>query len=134
MEFHTFRLKPGQKLRESLVKYCSDNKISAATIVGCVGGLSEAKLRMAGATPDNQDIKDFKEDLEIVSLEGTIGNKDCHIHIAVSDKDGQMTGGHLKEGIVHPTAEVTIIEFEDRQFNRKLDSETGFEELNITPI
>lgn len=86
---------------------------------------------MPGAKPDKQDIRDFEEDLEIVSVEGTLGSGDCHIHISVSRKDSSVIGGHLKEGIVRITAEVTLIELEDRKFNRELDSETGFKELSV---
>jgi predicted DNA-binding protein with PD1-like motif len=86
---------------------------------------------MPGAKPDEQDIRDFKEDLEIVSAEGTLGNGDCHIHVSVSKKDSTVVGGHLKEGVVRITAEVTLVELDDREFNRKLDPETGFKELSI---
>ncbi len=131
MKTHTFRLHPNQKLRESLINYCWKNDIKAATIVGCVGGLNQVSLRMPGAKPSEQDVRDFGEDLEIVSVEGTLGTGDCHIHVSVSKKDSTVIGGHLKEGVVRITAEVTLLEFDDRQFNRELDPETGFKELVV---
>lgn len=86
---------------------------------------------MPGATPEKADKKVFEEDLEIVSVEGTLGEGESHIHISVSRKDGSVVGGHLKEGTVRITAEVTLVEFEDRVFSRELDPETSFEELVV---
>ena len=56
---------------------------------------------------------------------------DCHIHICVSDKNGAVIGGHLKEGVAGVTAEVSLLELTDRKFLRKFDKETGFEELMV---
>ena len=69
--------------------------------------------------------------MEIVSVEGTLEQDNCHIHISVSDKTGKVTGGHLKEGIVRFTAEVALLELVDRKFLRKFDKTTGFDELVI---
>ena len=49
---------------------------------------------MAGATPDKQEIKTYNETHEIVSLVGTLSDNDCHLHISLSNKNGNVIGGH----------------------------------------
>ena len=69
---------------------------------------------------------------EIVSLVGTVETGNSHLHIAISDKDGNVFGGHLKSGsIVGTTAEVVIGELEGVSFKRELDEETDYDELVV---
>lgn len=131
MKVHTFRLKSGDELRESIQNFAKEHKFSAALVLSAVGALREVKLRMAGATPKKQEIKHFKEDFEVVSIQGTLSGKDCHIHISISDKNGRLVGGHLKEATVGVTAEVSLLELNDKKFLRKFDLKTGFNELVI---
>ena len=87
---------------------------------------------MAGATPDKQEIKTYNETHEIVSLVGTLSDNDCHLHISLSNKNGNVIGGHLKEGsLVDLTAEVVIVDEEVSIYDRKMDEQTGFSELDI---
>lgn len=133
MKLYTFRIKPGNDLKTELEKFVKANDIQAGFIVTCVGGLSQATMRMAGALPDKQDIRTYEGDFEITSLVGTVSINGVHIHMAISDKDGKSFGGHLKEGtIIHPTAEVVIGEDEQAVYTRELDEETGFPELVVT--
>ena len=131
MKIHIFRLKPDTKLRESIQNFAIKNKFTAGLVLSVVGALKEAKLRMAGATPKKQTIENLKGDYEIVSVQGALSADDCHIHISISDKDGKVVGGHLKEGTVAFTAEVSLLELPDRKFLREFDKETGFEELVV---
>lgn len=129
----TFRLKPGQLLKEEIVNAAKVKGIKAGVLLSAVGGLENMVLRMAGATPDRQVVKNLDGPLEIVSGTGTISQDGCHIHISVSDKEGNVIGGHLKDGCrVAPTAEIVIGIFEDVSYQRVHDQATGFKELEIT--
>ncbi|OGI18975.1 MAG: hypothetical protein A3J06_04590 [Candidatus Moranbacteria bacterium RIFCSPLOWO2_02_FULL_48_19] len=128
----TFRLKPGQLLKEEIEKMAQKSHIQAGVLLSIVGALENATLRMAGATPDNQEVKNFAEPFEIVSGTGTISQDGCHIHIAISDKEGKVIGGHLKGGcVVDMTVEIVIGIFEDASYKRVYDKDTGFKELEI---
>lgn len=129
----TFRIKPNQFLKEEIVRAAKEHGIKAGVLLSIVGGLENAVLRMAGATPDRQDVKDFNGPFEIVSGTGTISQDGCHIHISVSDQEGKVIGGHLKDGCrVHLTAEIMIGVFDDVSYRRVYDAETGFKELQIS--
>lgn len=109
-----------------------ESHIQAGVLLSIVGALKNANLRMADATPDNQDVKDFAGPFEIVSGTGTISQDGCHIHISVSDKEGKVIGGHLKDGcVVDLTAEIVIDVFEDVSYKRIYNKNTGFKELKV---
>ncbi len=132
MKTLAFRLKPGQDLKTEIEATAKLNGFKAAYVITCVGGLKQATLRMAGATPEAQDIRTVTQNYEIVSLVGTIGPHGSHLHLAIADKEGDVVGGHLKSGtIVHPTAEIVLGEVEGSTFSRRIDKETGFKELVV---
>ncbi len=126
----SFRLKHGQLLKEEIEARTKD--VRAGVVLSLVAGLETAVLRMAGATPDRQEVKTFQGPLEIVSGTGTVSPDGCHIHVSVSDASGNVFGGHLKDGcIVATTAEVVLGIFDDIRFVRAFDESTGFNELEI---
>jgi predicted DNA-binding protein with PD1-like motif len=125
----TIRLHPGVDLKQSLLTLADEKKLQAAFILTCVGSLQEASIRMAGAGA----VKQFVDQLEILSLSGTFSTRGGHFHISVSDKNGRVTGGHLMPGcIINTTAEIVIGEVPGMVFRRDFDVETGYEELKIT--
>lgn len=125
---HVFRLRPGDDLRNALLQYISDNKITAAAIVSGVGSLNKATLRFAG----QEESTVMERPLEIVSITGTLGGSKLHIHLAVADDTGAVTGGHLSEGcIIRTTCEVVLTEYPDLIFLRLRDDKTGYDELFV---
>jgi predicted DNA-binding protein with PD1-like motif len=128
MKTHAFRLNTGFDLKCSIEEYVCDRYIGAGYILTCVGGLSRAVLRLPGAA----DYVTINEDLEIVSVQGTLSPEGCHIHASVSNKSGQVFGGHLSDGcIVRLTTEVALAEDTTLEFTRRFDNATGFKELVV---
>ncbi len=124
---HAFRLLPGQDLKASLEQYVRDRQIKAGVILSGVGSLQRATLRLA-----DESLKTFEQKFEIVSLTGTLSQNGCHLHISLADSQGQVVGGHLKDGcLIYTTAEIVIGELSDMIFNRHPDQDTGFEELEV---
>lgn len=132
MKMLAFRLLPGTDLKQGIEEAVKANDLKSGFIMTCVGSLSTAVIRMAGAQPEHQDIRTITDDLEIVSLVGTLSQSGAHLHISVSDRSGVVIGGHLKSGaIIATTAEVVIGYDESITFNRSHDPATGFDELQI---
>lgn len=130
MQQITKRLRAGDDFKKEIKKLAKREDITAGVVVSLVGGLERARLRMAGATPDSQNIKEWSEPVEIVAGTGTVSKNGCHVHIVVSSQDGVVFGGHLKEGcIVGLTVELVVLVFDDTTYTRQLDEETGFNEL-----
>jgi predicted DNA-binding protein with PD1-like motif len=128
LQTHCFRLKPGQDLKNELLAYCQAQGLQAATLISGVGSLKEARLRLA----DAKESVTYAGPFEIVSLIGTLSAEAAHLHIAISDKAGQVLGGHLLDGCtIHTTAEIVLLENTELQFLRVQDPTTGYKELSI---
>lgn len=135
MKLYATRLHEGQDLKQAIEAFVRINQLPSATILSAVGSLSMARMRMAGAQPEAQDIRDYDRGYEIVSLIGNVGPGRTHLHMAISDRDGNVWGGHLKEGtIVHTTVELVIASDPTVQFSEAVDAATGFGELKITEV
>lgn len=127
MTTHSFRLKPNQDLKSSIENYVIEKNIKAGVILSAVGSLKKATISLADET-----VKNFEGPFEIVSLIGTLSPDGCHLHISISDKNGVVLGGHLKENCtIHTTAEIVLAEISDKVFKREYDENTGFKELVI---
>ncbi len=125
---HAFRLKPGDDLKQSIVKYVDESKITAGYIITCVGSLTDYHIRFANKSVGTKGNGHF----EIVSLTGVLSTEGSHIHISVSDSTGKTIGGHLMDGCtVYTTAEIVIGEDKTRIFTREVDSTFGYKELKI---
>lgn len=73
-------------------------------------------------------------DLEILSLAGTLSPDGAHLHIALANDTGVVTGGHLCAGsLVRTTAEQMLGLLPGWVFQRAADHATGCAELQITP-
>lgn len=124
---HAFRLTKGQDLKKEIESYAIDNKLSGV-ILSSVGCLTRFVVRLA----DGESILTRDGHFEIVSIMGTVSKDGVHIHISVSDEEGNTIGGHLKDGcIVNTTAEVVLQSFDEYEFSREFDNSTGYKELVI---
>ena len=76
-------------------------------------------------------LKNLKDLWRLYLFKGTVSLDGIHVHLSVSDENGNVWGGHLKEGCkVHTTVELSILEY-DGTFKRKFDVKTGFKELYV---
>lgn len=130
MKVFPLRLKPNEDLRQSLKNFANQENIKAGFILSAIGSLKQAKIRFANQSDSTLLIEKF----EILSLNGTIATSGVHLHIAISDKQGKTIGGHLdNECIIYTTAEIIIGTTEEFIFNRTIDEQTGYKELEIIP-
>ena len=128
--FIALRLLPGDDLRAGLQAAFAAEPEQAGFIAAAVGSLTVAQLRMAG----QDGATAVPGPLEIVALSGTFSTDGPHLHLAVSDASGRMTGGHLLPGsIVRTTAEVVLGLLPALAFDRPQDPVTGWNELRVRP-
>ena len=121
MRMMALRLREGEDVKDAVETFVRSKNIHAATVISAVGSLRRVRIRMAGAAPDAQDIRDYKGAFEIVSL---IGN--------ISNSEGEVLGGHVKEGcIAHTTVELVLAVDDALEFQEEIDPATGFGELKI---
>ena len=126
--YHCFRLTRGQDLYRAIEDYATAPHIAAGAVVSGVGCVSRWEVRDASGVT----VQSGTEDVEIVSLMGTVSDRGCHLHVSFSREDLSVFGGHLRPGcIVNTTAEIVLLELEDFSFTREPDPVTGYDELVI---
>lgn len=124
------RLHPGDDLREALQRAVRIEGVDAAFVIAGIGSLSAAAIRFAGASQASL----LRGDLEIVGLAGTIAPDGCHLHVTVSDAEGEVRGGHVAPGcVVRTTAELLLALLPEWRFGREDDPATGYPELTVRP-
>ena len=110
--YHCFRLHRGDDLYESIQRYADAHHIAAGV-----------------------DVQSGTENVEIVSLMGTVSEHGSHLHASLARRDLSVFGGHLRPGcLVNTTAEIVLAELPDTVFTRERDEATGYEELAIRKI
>ncbi|STR43904.1 regulator of ECF transporter operon [Klebsiella michiganensis] len=93
--YYALRLLPGDEVFSRLRAFIQEQHIQAAWIAGCTGSLSHAALRFAG-----QDETTFLTGTyEVISLNGTLEWQGEHLHLAISDPQGAMLGGHMMPAV-----------------------------------
>lgn len=123
----TKRLRDGSDLKKEIINLIEEEGIKAGIIGSIVGSLKVANLRMAGAKIS----RNWTGPLEIVSGTGTLSKDGIHVHISISDEDGNVSGGHLQEGcLVRTTVELVALIFDDIEYKREIDKNTGYPELS----
>jgi predicted DNA-binding protein with PD1-like motif len=128
MECLPIRLSPGADLRRALEATLAERGLHAAFVVAGIGSLVCAKLRYASET----DPVSLDGPLELLGLSGSLATEGAHLHMAVSDASGRVSGGHVSYGsIVRTTAEILVAVLPAWSFAREYDAASGFRELVI---
>lgn len=123
---HSVRLHRGDDLLASIRALAEEKQIKAGVVLSAVGCISRGRIRDASGV----QIREVTDHCEIVSLNGTVSARRCHLHIALSREDLSAIGGHLCVGcIINTTCELVIGELPGQVFGVEQDPETGYDEL-----
>ena len=126
MNYHCLRLHRGDDLLESIKALAKQKHIRAGVVLSSVGCISRGRVRDASGVT----IREIEEHCEILSVNGTVSEKRCHLHIALSKEDLSCLGGHLCPGcIINTTSELVIAELPGQTIDVEFDPETGYDEL-----
>ena len=128
METYSFRLKPGQDLKQQLDAFVKQQRVDAGAIITCVGSLTDLVLRLA----NQEKVTHWQGHFEIVSLVGTLSATGSHLHLSAADSTGRTLGGHLMEGCkIYTTAEIVVGVLTDVVYTRETDPTFGYKELVV---
>lgn len=120
------RLRRGDDLLLSIRTLAKEHHIPAGVVLSAVGCISKGRVRDASGVT----VREINEACEIVSLDGTVSEARCHLHIALSKEDLSVIGGHLVEGcIINTTCELVVGILDGRRIGVEFDAETGYDEL-----
>lgn len=122
------RLPPGADLRRALEGVLAEHGAEAGFVLAGIGSLRPALIRLAGA----EEPMCLDEDLEVLTLSGSLAPAGSHPHLSVSRGDGRVLGGHVAYGCtVRTTAEVLLAILPQWRFSREHDVRTGYDELVV---
>jgi predicted DNA-binding protein with PD1-like motif len=107
-------LDPGEEAFKAITEFANQNAISGAS-VAAVGAFKQAKVGWFDIEAKRYKPIPVTEQCEVLSLLGDVaqgddGKASLHLHAVLGLSDGSVRGGHLLDGIVRPTLEVTIVE------------------------
>jgi hypothetical protein len=126
LTYWPLRLHPGADLRRALEAALLERGCEAAFVLGGIGSLGQAQLRLAGAALALA----LDGPLEVLALSGSVAANGSHLHASLSDAQGRVLGGHLGYGCsVRTTAEVLLALLPQWRFAREPDAATGYDEL-----
>lgn len=128
----------GDKAVASILELADELDLKASQISG-VGGFHGVQLaffagcgRHHDEGPSDSSFRenDLDEQFEVLSFNGNLSREEAgdkqhlHAHVVLGRADATTMGGHLIEGIVHPTLELMIFETAGH-LPRGVDEDTG---------
>ncbi|TJV02682.1 MAG: DNA-binding protein [Mesorhizobium sp.] len=107
-------LDPGEEAFTALTEFAADQKVDGASLTA-IGAFETATV--GWFDPDAKTYRKIPidEQCEVLSAIGDValgddGKPSLHVHAVLGLSDGTTRGGHLLDGIVRPTLEVTLVE------------------------
>jgi len=121
------RLDENDEILQSLLYVCEKKNIGSAMVRG-IGALKAAELAHFDNKEKKYNSKVFEGMYEIVCLTGNITTFDekpvVHLHMIIANTEYNTYGGHVVQGIVSPTCEITIQELSTK-VRREKDVNSG---------
>jgi predicted DNA-binding protein with PD1-like motif len=107
-------LAEGEEAKQSLLEIARKEKIEDASFVA-LGAFAKATVAYFDWQKKKYHDIPVDEQVEVITLIGDIvpdekGKASLHAHTVLGRSDGSTRGGHLQEGHVRPTLEITITE------------------------
>jgi uncharacterized protein len=107
-------LDPGEEAFSTISDFAGKQQLGAASLTA-LGAFSTATVGwfdLAGKTYVKIPVE---EQCEVLAALGDIaiddyGKPSLHVHVVLGLSDGSTRGGHLMDGLVRPTLEVTLVE------------------------
>jgi hypothetical protein len=116
-------LDTGEEVKATLIDFARRENVQAASFVA-LGAFKRATIAYFDIVQQKYKPIPVEEQVEVVILTGDVvrnekDEPDLHAHTVLGLPDGSTRGGHLLEGQVRPTLEVTITETPGHLVRRK---------------
>lgn len=124
----------GDEAISGLTSFAKEQKLAGSHFTA-IGAFREATLAYFDWEKKEYRKIPVREQVEVVSLIGDIalapdGSPKVHAHAVLGRPDGAALGGHLMEGHVRPTLEVTLVETPEH-LRRKHDPQSGLALIRV---
>jgi uncharacterized protein len=126
---YIIRLGRGEKLFESMQKFFDQTGVKGGEIQA-IGGVDEITLGFFHLDKQDYAWKTFAgNDLELLSLLGTVSEAGLHAHAVVANEEYMCFGGHVREARVSATMEIFLREH--KKIRRQPDKATGLKLMEL---
>ena len=127
-------LDPGEEAFASLTAFAVEQGITAASLTA-IGAFEKAVVGWFDFQSKSYRKIPVQEQCEVLSAIGDValddsGKPSLHVHAVLGLSDGSTRGGHLLEGFVQPTLEVTMLE-SPGHLRRRRRSELGIALIDL---
>jgi predicted DNA-binding protein with PD1-like motif len=107
-------LDSGEEAFAALTAFAIDRKVASASLTA-IGAFEKATVGWFDLDAKTYRKIPVDEQCEVLSAIGDValgddGKPSLHVHTVLGLSDGTTRGGHLLDGIVRPTLEVTLVE------------------------
>ena len=107
-------LDAGEETFAAIARFAGEQQLSAASLTA-LGAFSSATVGWFDLGKKSYRKIPVEQQCEVLSAIGDIalsdeGKPSVHMHVVLGLSDGSTRGGHLVEGRVQPTLEVTLVE------------------------
>jgi predicted DNA-binding protein with PD1-like motif len=117
------KLSPGEHVVASLMDLARGERLQGADLRG-IGAVNQARIGFFQPLERRYDTQDLHENLEVVSLLGSLAHSDqgpvVRAHVSLGRSDFSLVGGHLFEATVSVTMELFVTPTSKR-LERQLD-------------
>jgi predicted DNA-binding protein with PD1-like motif len=105
---------PGEEAFSTISDFAGKQRIGAGSLTA-LGAFSKATVGWFDLAEKTYRKIPVEQQCEVLSAIGDIaiddgGKPSLHVHVVLGLSDGSTRGGHLLEGLVRPTLEVTLVE------------------------
>lgn len=123
----------GDEVVGELIKFAREKELKASQFTA-IGAFSKAVLGYFDFDKKDYDKIPINEQVEVLSITGDVSlfeqKPKVHAHAVLGKKDGSTCGGHLIEGIAHPTLEIILTE-SPGWLQRKMNPDIGIALISI---
>ena len=121
----------GENIMESITQFCIKNIINNAQLSG-IGAVKNIEIGAFDTDNKKYIRQNFEDTWELVSYQGNISLKDdipfIHAHVAISDHNLDIKGGHLFEATVAAVGEFILRKIDNNVY-RELNEDIGLPTL-----
>ncbi|MBV8775817.1 MAG: DNA-binding protein [Alphaproteobacteria bacterium] len=128
-------LDPGEEAFAAIAAFAREESLSGASLTA-LGAFEKATVGWFDLAQKTYRKIPVDQQCEVLSAIGDIatgddGKPSVHLHVVLGLSDGSTRGGHLIEGTVRPTLEVTLVETPSH-LRRKQRPELGIALIDLT--
>ncbi|MGD8866951.1 MAG: DUF296 domain-containing protein [Gemmatimonadales bacterium] len=137
---YIIRFEAGEIFPDRFLEFLSSKGVTGGSFTA-IGAMQHARIAFFDVEAKEYRDQDIDQQTEVLSLIGNValheGERIVHAHITLARSDYSVVGGHLRQGIVRPTLEVTLTvtavrdEEGDAALRRKVDPQFGLPSLDL---